>query len=78
MKVAVFSTKPYDRLFLDEINRDFKHELHFLEPRLTEDTVSLAENFPAVCVFVNDQVDREVIERLAHGGTRLVATRSAG
>jgi D-lactate dehydrogenase len=78
MKIAVFSTKPYDRAFLEEINREFKHELHFLEPRLTEDTVSLADGFAGVCVFVNDQVDREVIDRLARGGTRLVATRSAG
>jgi D-lactate dehydrogenase len=78
MKIAVFSTKPYDRTFLEEINREFKHELHFLEPRLTEDTVSLADGFAGVCVFVNDQVDREVIDRLARGGTRLVATRSAG
>jgi D-lactate dehydrogenase len=78
MKVAIFSTKPYDRRFLENINLDYGHELHFLEPRLTEDTVSLADGFPGVCVFVNDKVNRTVIEHLARGGTRLIATRSAG
>jgi D-lactate dehydrogenase len=32
----------------------------------------------AVCVFVNDVVNREVLERLAGSGVRLVALRCAG
>ena len=78
MRVAVFSTKPYDRLFLEAANAGHGHELQFLEPRLTADTVRLAEGFPAVCVFVNDQLDRPALEALAAGGTRLVALRCAG
>ena len=54
------------------------HELTYLEPRLTAETARLAEGFPAVCVFVNDQLDRATLERLAAGGTRLVALRCAG
>jgi D-lactate dehydrogenase len=38
MRVAVFSTKPYDRAFLEAGNASHRHELHFLEPRLTTDT----------------------------------------
>ena len=56
MKIAVFSTKPYDREFLARAN-DSEHELRFFEPRLTNETVSLATGFEAVCVFVNDRVD---------------------
>lgn len=78
MRVAVFSTKPYDHEFLERCNAQHGHELQFLEPRLTADTARLAEGYPAICVFVNDQLDRPAMEVLAAGGTRLVALRCAG
>ncbi len=78
MRIAVFSTKPYDRVFLGEAAAKAGHTLDFLEPRLDRSTVRLAEGFPAVCVFVNDTLDAEVLARLAAGGTRLVALRAAG
>lgn len=78
MKVAVFNTKPYDEEFLARAARDSGHELEFFEARLIEQTAPLAGGFPAVCVFVNDVLDRGVLEALAEGGTRLVALRCAG
>ena len=80
MRVAVFGTKSYDREFLQTANekQGKPHELVFFEPRLTTATVRLAESFPAVCVFVNDSIDRPVLEALAAGGTRLLALRCAG
>ncbi|MDZ4819983.1 MAG: 2-hydroxyacid dehydrogenase [Planctomycetota bacterium] len=78
MRTAVFSTKRYDRDSLTEANNDAQHSLHFLEPRLTIDSVKLAEEFPAVCCFVNDQLSAPVLHRLVEGGTRLIALRCAG
>src|SRR5262245_36602635 len=78
MKVAVFSTKPHDRKFLEGANQGHRHELVFLEPRLSEETAPLAAGFPAVCVFVNDCLDANVLGTLASEGTRLVALRCAG
>ncbi len=78
MKIAVFSTKPYDREFLEVADREAGHELVFFEPRLTEQTCLLAERFPAVCAFVNDQLDAGVLLRLSAQGTKLVALRCAG
>ncbi|MCS7238057.1 MAG: 2-hydroxyacid dehydrogenase [Thermoguttaceae bacterium] len=78
MRVAVFSTKPYDRQFLSAANKAFGHELVFFEPRLTRETCRLAEGFPAVCVFVNDELDAYVLLCLAKNGTKLVALRCAG
>ncbi|MBS3961875.1 MAG: 2-hydroxyacid dehydrogenase [Sandarakinorhabdus sp.] len=78
MDVAVFNTRPHDRQFLDAANRRDGHVLRWLESRLTIETAGLAAGFPAVCVFVNDVVDAAVLGALAQGGTRLVATRSAG
>lgn len=78
MKVAVFSAKPYDRTSLDQANEQFGHELVYYDTRLSPLTTRLAEGFPAVCVFVNDDVNADTIAELAAGGTRLIATRSAG
>jgi D-lactate dehydrogenase len=77
VKVAVFSTKNYDREFLGSANAS-RHELHFFEPHLREQTATLAEGFDAVCVFVNDTVDALVVAKLADLGVRLIALRCAG
>lgn len=78
MKIAVFSTKPYDRKFLEAGNETFGHELTFLEPRLTLETCPLAAGFPAVCAFVNDELNSLVLEQLSEHGVRLIALRCAG
>lgn len=78
MKIAFFSTKPYDRRFFDATNDPRRHEILYLEPRLTAATASLAHDCPAVCAFVNDQLDADVLRALHAGGTRLIALRSAG
>jgi hypothetical protein len=46
VRVAVFSTKNYDRVFLETANATYGHELVFFEPRLTEATTALAAQFP--------------------------------
>lgn len=81
MKIAIFSSKSYDREFLDVANEtqgENRHEFTFFEPRLTRETVSLAEGFQAVCVFVHDKLERETLEILRDGGVKLVALRCAG
>lgn len=77
MDLAVFSTKSYDRTFLDAANTA-SHRINYLEARLTADTAILAKGAQAVCVFVNDQVDNEVLKRLHQLGVGLVALRAAG
>jgi D-lactate dehydrogenase len=78
MRIAVFSTKPYDRRALEEANQNHGHELTFFEARLTPDTVTLGRGFEALCPFVNDQLSAEVIEDLADVGLELLTLRSAG
>ena len=77
MKVAVFSSKPYDREFLTQANAGH-HELRFLQPHLNEETASLAAGSAGVCGFVNDTLNAGVLEQLAHNGTRVIALRCAG
>ncbi len=78
MRISVFSTKPYDRVFLNAAVGEFQHELHFVEARLTFETIALAQESDAVCVFVNDQLDRRVLESLAEFSVKVVALRCAG
>jgi len=81
MRTAVFSSKAYDRAtFTAAQSRDpgLAHELTFLIPSLSTQPAALAAGFPAVCLFVNDVVDRVVLTQLAAGGTRVVALRCAG
>lgn len=76
MKVALFSTKPYDRESFEAI--DHAHEIEFFPQRLTEDSVQLAWGYPAVCAFANDVLEAPVIHALSEGGTEVLALRCAG
>ncbi|MBB3899019.1 2-hydroxyacid dehydrogenase [Roseococcus suduntuyensis] len=80
MHIAVFSTKPYDRHFLDAANQEAgaPHQLTYLEPRLSRETAVLAKGAQAVCVFVNDAADAAVLEALHAQGVRMLALRCAG
>jgi D-lactate dehydrogenase len=78
MRVAFFSTHQFDRQFFDEANADGRHDVHYLEARLTAATTVLARGNPVVCAFVNDNLDAPVLNALATAGTRMVALRSAG
>jgi len=78
MRVAVFSTKSYDRTYLTRANQRHGHDLIFIEARLTYATAPLAEMCPAVCAFVNDDLSERVLNRLADVGVCLIAMRSAG
>ena len=78
MRVAVFSTKPYDQKFLDAAAEGSGHVLRYFEPRLTADTASLAHGHDAVCIFVNDEADAAALKVLAAAGVKLIACRCAG
>ena len=78
MRVAVFSTRPYDRQFLGRANAAGRHQFDFHESRLDGASAALADGALAVCAFVNDRLDAAVLQRLHDGGVRLLALRSAG
>lgn len=78
MRVAFFSTKPYDRRFFTAANEQHGFELKFFEPRLTPETMALAQGFDAVCVFVNDQLDADILDQLKEAGIKTIALRCAG
>ncbi|KXU84419.1 hydroxyacid dehydrogenase [Paraburkholderia monticola] len=78
MKVAIFSSTRYERDYLDEANKVEQHQLHNFDVSLNMDSVGLAAGFGAVCIFVNDEADAQVLETLHQGGTQLLALRCTG
>jgi D-lactate dehydrogenase len=78
MKISFFSTQPYDRTFFDKHNADFGFTFEYFETALNEKTVSLVDAADAVCVFVNDRINREVLQQLAQKNIGLVTLRCAG
>lgn len=78
MKIAVYSTKQYDRHYLEIANKAFDFELTFFDFKLDGSTVKTAEGYDAVCIFVNDDGGKEVLNGLAKLGVNIVALRCAG
>jgi len=78
MKVAVFSTKYYEREYLNNYNKENRHQLTFFEMALNTQTVYLVTAFDAVCIQLTDIIDTAVIAKLSKSGIKLITLRSAG
>ncbi len=78
MKTVFFSSKRYDETYFNTSNEHYAHDIRFVEARLTKDTVSLIDGESAVCAFVNDVLDREVLSLLSESKIKLIALRCAG
>jgi len=74
----MFSSKPYDEASFAHANEDRKHVIDLFEDRLRPRTAPLAAGAEAVCIFVNDIADAEVIAILADLGVRHIVLRCAG
>ncbi|MCT4717105.1 2-hydroxyacid dehydrogenase [Enterobacteriaceae bacterium H18W14] len=78
MKLAVYSTKQYDKKYLENVNQEYGFELEFYDFLLTEKTAKTAHGCDGVCIFVNDDGSRPVLEELKKQGVKFIALRCAG
>lgn len=78
MKISFFSTQPYDKVFFNRYNTDYGFELEYFDTHLGPHIVNAIDKADAVCVFVNDKVNAEVIKVLAERGVKIIALRCAG
>ena len=78
MKVAVFSTKYYEREYLNKFNTGGKHELIFFDNALTADSIDLTIGFDAICILLTDKINEAVIDKLSANSIKLIDLRSAG
>jgi D-lactate dehydrogenase len=78
MKVALFSTHSYDKEYFEHNTMNKIHSITYFETSLDEFTTNLTFGFEAVCVFVNDKLNRKTIEQLHQNGIKIIALRCAG
>ena len=78
IKIAFFDAKDYDKQSFIESDQSEEFEITYLETRLSEETYKLAEGCDVVCVFVNDDINAKVIDKLYEMGIKLIALRCAG
>lgn len=78
MKLAVYSTKKYDEKYLQHVNQEYGFEIEFYDFLLTEKTAKTAIGCDGVCIFVNDDGSRPVLEELKKHGVKFIALRCAG
>ena len=77
-KIAFFDTKPYDRKSFGEVSSNFDFDITYFETHLNQNTVELSNDFDAICAFVNDSLDKKVIEHLVNHKNQIIALRCAG
>lgn len=77
-KIAFFDTRSYDKEAFTKENEKFGYEIDFFDFKLNEKTALTAKGFDAVCVFVNDVVNADVISILKNCGIKIILLRCAG
>ena len=77
-RIVFFGAKSYDRESFDKVNEKFGFELKYFKAHPTLDNVSLTQGATAVCVFVNDPVNADIVRAMADHGIKLIALRCAG
>ncbi|MDE7340552.1 MAG: 2-hydroxyacid dehydrogenase [Lachnospiraceae bacterium] len=78
MKIAFFSTKPYDKIWFEPMGKEYGFDIRFYEVPFQEETINLAANYDAVCIFVNDYITAEMIDKLYEMKVKAILLRSAG
>lgn len=77
-KICLFDTKPYDKIFFEQLKKQYNIEIEYFEPKLGPKTAFMAKGYEAVVAFVNDTLDEDTIQILAENGVKLIAMRCAG
>jgi len=77
-RIFFYDAKPYDQKVFDEINKKYHFEIQYFNGHLNSNTARLSQGHDVVCAFVNDTVDKDVINVLKEGKIGLIALRSAG
>lgn len=78
MKIAFYSTKPYDRIWFEPLGKEYGFDIHFIEAACNQETVFMARGYDAICIFVNDHVNADMIEELYEMKVKAILLRSAG
>ncbi len=77
-KILFYDAKPYDIEFFEKANSNYGYEFKFFKEKLDIETAILSKGYNVVCLFVNDNANKETIEKLKENNVDLIALRCAG
>lgn len=77
-KIAFYDTRSYDKEAFVKENEKYGFEIDFFDFKLNEKTALTSKGFDAVCVFVNDTLNANVISILKDCGIKVILLRCAG
>ncbi len=78
MKIAFYGTKPYDKIWFEPMGKEYGVDIHFIEAACNKETIFMAKGYDAICIFVNDYVNAEMIDALYEMNVKAILLRSAG
>ena len=78
IRIAFFDAKTYDKDFFNRENENYGYEIKYFPVKLSADTAQLASGYNTICLFVNDDISAEVIDKIYENGVRLIIMRCAG
>lgn len=78
MKIAFYGTKPYDKIWFEPMGKEYGFDIHFMESPCNRETVFMAKGHDAICIFVNDYVDADMINELYEMNVKAILLRCAG
>lgn len=78
MKIAFYGTKPYDKIWFEPMGKEYGFDIHFIEAACNQETVFMAKGYDAICIFVNDYVNAEMINALYEMNVKAILLRCAG
>ena len=76
--ISFFDTKPYDKVFFEEVKKAYPYEIIYHEEKLNKKTAVLAAGSDAVIAFVNDDLNEDTLKVLEKQGIKMIAMRCAG
>ena len=78
MKIAFYGTKPYDKIWFEPMGKEYGFDIHFIEAACNQETIFMAKGYDAICIFVNDYVNAEMINALYEMNVKAILLRCAG
>ncbi|MDE6963343.1 MAG: 2-hydroxyacid dehydrogenase, partial [Lachnospiraceae bacterium] len=78
MKIIFYGTKPYDKIWFEPMGKEYGFDIHFIEAACNQETIFMAKGHDAICIFVNDYVNAEMIDALYEMKVKAILLRSAG
>jgi D-lactate dehydrogenase len=78
MKILFFSSKLYDKESFEKCNQNYNFGIEYTSSQLNEQSVSLATGYDAICTFVNDHLNENILKKLYAQGVKIILLRCAG